>query len=240
MERQADSAQLPVNRISSEKDNKELHNESTEQEIINGLEKDIEGDDSSGEKGFSDDSPENVAEKEERQSTANKKTHRIQTWTEIRPSLRSIEDMMRLRVKKKVNQSKHQQENKREKTVPPFEDAKSPKGASEEDSEDEFYDVERSEPIQDAPSNDSPSTPATATAATDAVSLESSCPWKEELEVLVRGGLPMALRGEVHLCSFFSLFHELKFICWCMSFTIDFLLSILALASICGCKGTPC
>ncbi|KAJ6900532.1 TBC1 domain family member 8B-like isoform X1 [Populus alba x Populus x berolinensis] len=177
-----------MNGISSEKDSKELHAEEKEQETRNGSQKKIEGVDIRGEKPSSDVLLENVTEKEEKQPATSKKTHRIQIWTEIRPSLHAIEDMMSLRIKKKGNQSKDQQETKRERMVPPFEDAKSPKGAPEEDSEDEFYDVERSDLIQDAP--------ATGTAP-DALPLESSFPWKEELEVLVRGGVPMALRGEL-------------------------------------------
>ncbi|CAK7325573.1 unnamed protein product [Dovyalis caffra] len=196
LEQQVDSAQLLMNGISSEKDNKELHAEATEQETRDGLQKGIEGDDKSGEKPISGVLLEDVTEKEEKQSSTNKKIHRIQIWTEIRPSLHAIEDMMSLRVKKKDNQLKDQQETKRDRMVPTFVDAKSPKGASEEDSEDEFYDVERSDLSQDAPPSDSASTPATGTAA-DALPLESSFPWKEELDVLVRGGVPMALRGEL-------------------------------------------
>lgn len=59
----------------------------------------------------------------------------------------------------------------------------SKRGGCENDSEDEFYDVERSNPVQDDESSDG--------------TCMSACPWKEELEVLVRGGAPMALRGEV-------------------------------------------
>ncbi|KAJ6983273.1 TBC1 domain family member 8B-like isoform X1 [Populus alba x Populus x berolinensis] len=194
LEQQADSVRLPMNGISSEKDSKELHAEEKEQETRNGSQKKIEGVDIHGEKPSSDVLLENVTEKEEKQPATSKKTHRIQIWTEIRPSLHAIEDMMSLRIKKKGNQSKDQQEAKRERIVPPFEDAKSPKGAPEEDSEDEFYDVERSDLIQDAPASDS--APATGTAP-DTLPLESSFPWKEELEVLVRGGVPMALRGEL-------------------------------------------
>ncbi|KAH8497209.1 hypothetical protein H0E87_019773 [Populus deltoides] len=194
LEQQADSARLPMDGISSEKDSKELHAEAKEQETRNGSQKNIEGVDIRSEKPSSDVLLENVTEKEEKQPATSKKTHRIQIWTEIRPSLHAIEDMMSLRIKKKGNQSKDQQETKRERMVPPFEDAKSPKGAPEEDSEDEFYDVERSDLIQDAPASDG--APATGTAP-DALPLESSFPWKEELEVLVRGGVPMALRGEL-------------------------------------------
>ncbi|KAJ6767923.1 TBC1 DOMAIN FAMILY MEMBER GTPASE-ACTIVATING PROTEIN [Salix koriyanagi] len=195
LEQQADSSQLPINGTSSEKDIKELHAEATEQEINNGLEKGVEGDDISGEKPSSDILLENVT-REEKQSATNKKTHGIQIWTEIRPSLHVIEDMMSLRIMRKGNQSKDQQDTKKERMEPSFEDAKSAKGASEEDSEDEFYDVERSDPNQDTSSSDSASAPATGAPA-DALSPESSFPWKEELEVLVRGGVPMALRGEL-------------------------------------------
>lgn len=59
----------------------------------------------------------------------------------------------------------------------------SKRGGCENDSEDEFYDVERSNPVQDDESSDG--------------TCMSACPWKEELEVLVRGGAPMALRGEL-------------------------------------------
>ncbi|KAJ6986986.1 TBC1 domain family member 8B [Populus alba x Populus x berolinensis] len=188
---QADSSQLPINGTSSEKYNKELHAEATEQEINNGLEKGV---DISGEVPSSDVLLENIIE--EKQSATGKKTHGIQIWTEIRPSLRVIEDMMSLRIMRKGNQSEDQQETKKERMVPSFEDAKSAKGASEEDSEDEFYDVERSDPNQDTSSSDIASAPATGAPA-DALPPESSFPWKEELEVLVRGGVPMALRGEL-------------------------------------------
>uniref|UniRef100_A0A6M2EYZ6 Rab-GAP TBC domain-containing protein n=1 Tax=Populus davidiana TaxID=266767 RepID=A0A6M2EYZ6_9ROSI len=191
LEQQADSSQLPINGTSSEKYNKELHAEATEQEINNGSEKGV---DIIGKEPSSDVLLENITE--EKQSATSKKTHGIQIWTEIRPSLRVIEDMMSLRIMRKGNQSEDQQETKKERTVPSFEDAKSAKGASEEDSEDEFYDVERSDPNQDASSSDSASAPATGAPA-DALPPESSFPWKEELEVLVRGGVPMALRGEL-------------------------------------------
>ncbi|KAK8277164.1 hypothetical protein V6Z11_D10G246700 [Gossypium hirsutum] len=104
--------------------------------------------------------------------------------------------MMSVRVKKKCILSKDEQKTSQGKPLNPTEDARSPKGASEEDSDDEFYDAERSDPVQDSPTSGSGST-RTGGGADDAAPTESLFPWKEELEVLVRGGVPMALRGEL-------------------------------------------
>ncbi|MBA0871557.1 hypothetical protein Goshw_027467 [Gossypium schwendimanii] len=104
--------------------------------------------------------------------------------------------MMSVRVKKKGILSKDEQKTSQGKPLTPTEDARSPKGASEEDSDDEFYDAERSDPVQDSPTSGSGST-RTGGGADDAAPTESLFPWKEELEVLVRGGVPMALRGEL-------------------------------------------
>ncbi|KAL0714453.1 hypothetical protein Bca4012_021432 [Brassica carinata] len=127
---------------------------------------------------------------------AEKSVHRVQLWTEVRPSLRSIEELMSIRVKKKVDLSKGEQEDSKEKSSPVFDDAKSSKGASENDSEDEFYDVERSD-VQDGSSSDGTSVSGIPVAGDTSSFSESACPWKEELEVLIRGGVPMALRGEL-------------------------------------------
>ncbi|CAN8254539.1 unnamed protein product [Cochlearia groenlandica] len=131
-----------------------------------------------------------VVSEEEGRSDAEKNAHRVQLWSEIRPSLRSIEDLMSVRVMKKGVLSKGEQEALKAKSSPTFDDAKSTKGEYENDSEDEFYDVERSD-VQDGSSSDS------TRVAADATSPVSTCPWKEELEVLIRGGVPMALRGEL-------------------------------------------
>lgn len=229
MQRQADSEKLSANGSSLEEDNKALR---SEQETNNGLAKGVEGDDLSSEKTGSNVFPEDLIENEEKQLNANKKIHRVQLWTEIRPSLHAIEDMMSIRVEKKGNQPKGQHETKKEHSI---EDAKSAKGVSEEDSEDEFYDVERSDPVQDAPSGGSVSASATGATAADVTPLESLFPWKE-LEVLVRGGVPMALRGEVCIALIFIYFFP--FISWYMDFTIDLVLAFPALASICGCENT--
>ncbi|KAK1572269.1 hypothetical protein Q3G72_029945 [Acer saccharum] len=188
LERLAESAQLPVNGLSLEGHDKTLHTEAKGEEASDSLVKVVEGDEFSEKKSVSDNSSENAAEKEEIQSTTGKKSHKIQIWTEIRPSLRGIEDMMSIRVKKKGSLSKDEEAG-RGKPPPHTDDAKYLKGASEEDSEDEFYDVEKSDPSPDSPSTDS--------VTADAAPLESLFRWKEELDVLVRGGVPMALRGEL-------------------------------------------
>lgn len=196
LERQAESAQLPLD-LPVEEDKKSLHAGASEQEPDANLEKVVGGDDLCGQKLDSHDLAKNGARKEDVPATRETNTPKLQIWTEIRPSLHGIEDMMSIRVKKKKNSSKDEQVTETEKPLPsPVEEARSSRGVSEEDSEDEFYDAERSDPIQDVPPSDNNNGPATG-AANDMVLQVSLVPWKEELEVLVRGGVPMALRGEL-------------------------------------------
>ncbi|GLT70068.1 hypothetical protein SLA2020_421690 [Shorea laevis] len=196
LERQAGFAQAPDNNISLEESSKGSNAEVSGEGLVDAVDKD-EGDDSNEKKSDSDFSPENATGKEDLQSAPEKRRHQIQIWTEIRPSLRSIEDMMSIRVKK-GNLLKGEQVTGRGKPLLSTDDARALKGATEEDSEDEFYDAERSDPAQDASSGDSvSSTTSGAALAADAAYLESLFPWREELEVLVRGGVPMALRGEL-------------------------------------------
>ncbi|XP_073315739.1 uncharacterized protein [Primulina huaijiensis] len=131
-------------------------------------------------------------------STTETKVHHIQIWTVIRPSLRAIEDMMSCRVTAKINSVKNELASVDGKLLHAIEEARPVKGASEDDSDEEFYDLERSEsdPVQDVPSCDSTHSPATGSTGNETYS-ESLPPWKEELECLVQGGVPMALRGEL-------------------------------------------
>lgn len=167
------------------------------------LNKGAEGKDLHIENSGSDLTTGNVREGDE-EPNGKKNVHRVQLWTKIRPSLQAIEDLMSVRVKTKEN-SNGEQEAQKSKSSPSIDEADSSKGVSENDSEDEFYGVERSDTVQDGTSVSSMS------AGADANSLVSACPWKEELEVLVRGGAPMALRGEVinffilHYCLLFSI-----------------------------------
>ncbi|XP_028126614.1 TBC1 domain family member 8B [Camellia sinensis] len=194
LEQQVETQLLPVNGLSYEEGKKELLAEATEQEANVISEKDVEGDDLSIKKQDSGASTEDLKNGGV-SAVIETKTHRVQIWTEIRPSLHAIQDMMSIRVKKKSNLAKNEQDAGIGKPLPPVEEVKSAKGASEEDSEEEYYDVERSDPTQDAPSSDSVSAPMPT--ATDVVHPESFSSWKEELECLVRGGVPMALRGEL-------------------------------------------
>lgn len=93
---------------------------------------------------------------------------------------------------KKVNLIKNVPDSSVRKQLPSIEETRPGKGASEDDSEEEFYDLERSESdsIQDTLSTD-------GVPSLDLGHSETFPPWKEELELLVQGGVPMALRGEV-------------------------------------------
>ncbi|CAO2826206.1 unnamed protein product [Amaranthus hypochondriacus] len=125
-----------------------------------------------------------------------KKLHKVQIWSEIRPSLRAIEDIMSVRVNNRSCSHRKEPDTDSHKILKSIEQAKSFKGAAEDDSEEEFYDVEKSDPVQDVPSVDTASTLATV-GIVEGTNLDSSSPWKTELESFVRGGLPMALRGEL-------------------------------------------
>ncbi|XP_052204506.1 uncharacterized protein LOC127809611 isoform X6 [Diospyros lotus] len=195
LELQTESAQLPINGLSSEEDEKATHVEDAKQEENVSSEKSTEEDNLIGEKQGSDASVDDIKE-EGVPVEMETKTHRVQIWTKIRPSLHAIEDMMSIRVKRKSSSSETEQDTRLGKPLPPVEEVKSVKGALEEDSEEEFYDVERSDLTQDVLSSDSASA-STPTAAADVAPSESLFPWKEELECLVRGGVPMALRGEL-------------------------------------------
>ncbi|KAL6586517.1 hypothetical protein OROMI_001505 [Orobanche minor] len=134
-----------------------------------------------------------IEDYKEVRSATETKVHQIQIWAEIRPSLRGVEDMMSSRVEKRVSLSKnepHPDPGVR-KQLPVLEEARPGKGTSEEDSEEEFYDLERSE-----------SDPSQEILSADGIPnldthLESLPPLKQELECLVQGGVPMALRGEL-------------------------------------------
>ncbi|GAU12092.1 hypothetical protein TSUD_00580 [Trifolium subterraneum] len=205
LERQAEteSSELDTNGSAVVEDEKVSGDEAAGKEANASSENGVDGHQAS------DDTPgspaENGSQKDELPTPEEARIHRVQLWSTIRSSLHIIEDMMSTRVKKKTASvkdernkkgvSKDEQITETEKSLSHSDDAKSPKGACEEDSDEEFYDVERSDPSPDTPLVDGLSTSANGIAA-DAAPVEDLSPWKEELEVLVRGGVPMALRGE--------------------------------------------
>ncbi|XP_004497373.1 uncharacterized protein [Cicer arietinum] len=207
LDRQAESTELDTKVSTAGEDEKVSVDEAAEQDADASSEKAVDGEQASGRTpGNADSAAENGGKKEELPAPEETQIHRVQLWTNIRSSLHIIEDMMSIRVKKKgvsvkdernkKGVSKDEQVSDTEKSLSHSDDIKSPKGACEEDSDEEFYDVERSDPSPDTPLVDGLNISANGIAA-DAASLEASCPWKEELEVLVRGGVPMALRGEL-------------------------------------------
>ncbi|PHU17082.1 hypothetical protein BC332_12777 [Capsicum chinense] len=141
---------------------------------------------------------ESAIEKDDTTTSVERKTRQAQIWSETRSTLHAIEDMMSIRVKKKVNLAKNEQDRGLQEHLLAVEEASATTGESEEDSEDEFYDLERSESMErfevgsmrDVPLNENIS-------HLDTKYHESLPPWKEELECLVQGGVPMALRGEL-------------------------------------------
>nr|XP_012464816.1 unnamed protein product [Gossypium raimondii] len=194
LERQADYAQLLTNEMPSE-GRKEVSHIEVAEDGNNEARKGVEGDDLCKKKLGSDSlSAKDDAEQEKVLPAPEKRGRQTAIWTEIRPSLRAIEDMMSTCVKK-GRLSEEEQETSRAKPLSPAEDARFTKGSSEDDSEDESFYAERSDPVQDAPTLDRTGT--IRGAAANAAPTESSFPWKEELKVLVRGGVPMALRGEI-------------------------------------------
>ncbi|KAG5078658.1 hypothetical protein JHK82_057353 [Glycine max] len=198
LDRQAESSELAIDGLVVGEGEKVLGDEAAGQEADTSSEKGVDGHEASNQvPGGSDSAAENGSQKEEVPPAEETKVHRVQLWTDIRSSLRTIEDMMSVRVKKKTGSVKDEQIIEAAKSPSHSDDVKSPKGAAfEEDSEEEFYDVERSDPSPDMPVVDGTNASANGITA-DAAPPEASFPWKEELEVLVRGGVPMALRGEL-------------------------------------------
>eukprot|EP01018_Ginkgo_biloba_P019483 Gb_00844 [translate_table: standard] len=135
----------------------------------------------------------------------NKEIHKVHTWSHIRSSLEAIEQNLSSRIRKTISSGSNQDASNASR-IPSVDElrllkfgspTRSYPVAAEEDSEEEFYDVERSDPVQDASSNDSTVSDSAANTFSPRGLLAESCSWKEELECLVRGGVPMALRGEL-------------------------------------------
>ncbi|PWA46520.1 Rab-GTPase-TBC domain-containing protein [Artemisia annua] len=180
LQRQSESAQLPEIDSTAEESKTSSLAQVSGQEVEDSSDKVAEGDDLGDEEPGDDD-----AQKEEVPPV-----FQAEIWSHIRPSLQTIENIMNARVRKKIGLSESEKDHGREKPAL-FEDARPAKAGIEDDSEEEFYDMERSvsDPTQNVSSSDGVNTPTAST--------ESASPCKDELECLVQGGVPMALRGEL-------------------------------------------
>uniref|UniRef100_A0A0V0IVE3 Putative rab GTPase-activating protein 1-like n=1 Tax=Solanum chacoense TaxID=4108 RepID=A0A0V0IVE3_SOLCH len=198
LERQAESAQLIINGVSADGSSSRPDTGSLLQKASSFSQNGDEDNNQTVEKCGSEGHLEGAIEKDDTTTSVVRKTHQAQIWSEIRPTLHAIEDMMSIRVNKKVNLAKNEQDRGLQEHPLAVEESGATKGESEEDSEDEFYDLERSESMdkldvgsmQDVSLNENISHLATKCQ-------ESLPSWKEELECLVQGGVPMALRGEL-------------------------------------------
>ncbi|XP_020591844.1 uncharacterized protein LOC110032524 isoform X2 [Phalaenopsis equestris] len=121
------------------------------------------------------------------------RAHKIKIWSHIRPSLAAIEQLMSHRVEKKTYLTSDKGDAGR--AASRADPSEPPKPL--EDSEDEFYDLERSDVNQEVSSDYCSGADSSFNMDNLAAVLEPSTLWKEELEFLVRGGLPMSLRGEI-------------------------------------------
>ncbi|GAA0143332.1 GTPase-activating protein [Lithospermum erythrorhizon] len=197
LERQAEAGQLHINGLSSDVRSTKLQNETGTEGSDSSSKDDAETRKVTDEKSRTDDFDRNASEKVIIPPVPVTLTHRVLMWTEIRPSLHAIEDMMGVRVKKKSG-TKEQSDTFMRKRLPSTEDARNLTRGYKEDSDDEFYELERTE--SDSPqyvsSTDSASGKAERISSVTG-SFKSLSLYKEELESLVRGGVPMALRGEL-------------------------------------------
>ncbi|KAI6698182.1 hypothetical protein NL676_018301 [Syzygium grande] len=121
-------------------------------------------------------------------STENLKFDKVPRWANVRPVLGAIENMMSFRIKKAKN-VEDDLKGVNGAHLPTVDEVSHLGQTSEEDSE---GDVE----IDEA-SNGSTNSSNGERAVNEGTPLESSFPWREELECLVRGGVPKDLRGEV-------------------------------------------
>ncbi|CAH9127083.1 unnamed protein product [Cuscuta epithymum] len=143
------------------------------------------GDDSHTEKPLSDIHTKNLLEKEV-ETFIQPKNREVKTWTNIRSSLFAIETMMAFRVKNKSNMKGEQLSSSHDNLLPIGDS--NPSGEETGNKDDE-----NSNGIL----NGSSKAFAEGCSARDGVSAEHSVPWKDELELLVHGGVPRDLRGEV-------------------------------------------
>lgn len=164
------------------------------------------GDDSTGSKSDSVDTTDSVPTKLLEPPVETQKRV-VQTWCQTRPSLNAIEIMMSSRVKKKI--MKDEKTSNGGDHLPLLEEAESLEGTSVANSEEEeacfsgalnrSTSATGAESRMDESISNSVNPSERDGVVGDGVSQDQLFTWKEELECLVRGGLPKDLRGEVML-----------------------------------------
>lgn len=162
------------------------------------------GDDSTGSKSDSVDTTDSVPTKLLEPPVETQKRV-VQTWCQTRPSLNAIEIMMSSRVKKKI--MKDEKTSNGGNHLPLLEEAESLEGTSVANSEEEeacfsgalnhSTSATGAESRMDESISNSVKPSERDGVVGDGVSQDQLFTWKEELECLVRGGLPKDLRGEV-------------------------------------------
>ncbi|CAN6471055.1 unnamed protein product [Victoria cruziana] len=134
------------------------------------------------------------------------RVHKVKIWTHVRPLVRTIEVMMGIHLRKRKEMGTSESDVASGPYLPTVEEKRPGRkgssssahtGSFEDDSEEVFYDIERSDPNQDAPLSDHSRADSATSSVADGVVSETFGPWREELECLVHGGVPMALRGEL-------------------------------------------
>jgi hypothetical protein len=122
---------------------------------------------------------------------------KVESRRRVRASLRIIEKMMSYRVAKKDNGVNDVHGKVKTHLTPIEEEGKTAEASHEGEPVEESYLTEKVDQEQETPGDST----SNALKGGDG---GSYFPWKEELESLVRGGVPMALRGEVQLQTRFA------------------------------------
>ncbi|MCO5575074.1 hypothetical protein L7F22_028871 [Adiantum nelumboides] len=109
---------------------------------------------------------------------------KFQTWCDVRASLQPVEKALQHRFKKSFERASS--------VATTLLDTQFSQGSDDDDSDEEFYDAEKPDTLQDG-SHVLPDIEDSEAGFRK----EELCAWREELDALVRSGVPMALRGEV-------------------------------------------
>ncbi|XP_062003312.1 uncharacterized protein LOC133720852 isoform X1 [Rosa rugosa] len=208
----AHTEELPAEATEQKAYREELQAEPTEQKAEIVSESDEEGNDKSSLKSISEDSSERDPKKEAQLPKETGKS-KVQTWTFIRSSLSSIENMMSIRVRKQKNmKDEHIVVDKDH--LPSIEEVPSQDAFEDGQEEDIYLDASNGatsvsnresdglkasgeDEVVDGGVCNSVQADQTKEDVANGIHPEPLFPWSQELESLVHGGVPRDLRGEV-------------------------------------------